>query len=79
MASHEHSRHWRGIKAGDLPHIFDIFFQGHVSAGVQRGGLGIGLPVVKNLVELHAATIEVHSEGEGAGTEFIVRIPTSDK
>jgi signal transduction histidine kinase len=68
-----------GIKAGDLPHIFDIFFQGHVSAGVQRGGLGIGLPVVKNLVELHAATIEVHSEGEGAGTEFIVRIPTSDK
>ena len=68
-----------GIKAGDLPHIFDIFFQGHVSAGVQRGGLGIGLPVVKNLVELHAATIEVHSEGEGAGTEFIVRIPASDK
>jgi signal transduction histidine kinase len=68
-----------GIKAEDLPHIFDIFFQGHVSAGVQRGGLGIGLPVVKNLVELHAATIEVHSEGEGAGTEFIVRIPTSDK
>ena len=68
-----------GIKAGDLPHIFDIFFQGHVSAGVRRGGLGIGLPVVKNLVELHAATIEVHSEGEGAGTEFIVRIPASDK
>jgi signal transduction histidine kinase len=68
-----------GIKAEDLPHIFDIFFQGHVSAGVQRGGLGIGLPVVKNLVELHAATIEVHSEGEGAGTEFIVRIPASDK
>jgi signal transduction histidine kinase len=65
-----------GIKAGDLPHIFDIFFQG---GGVQRGGLGIGLPVVKNLVELHAATIEVHSEGEGAGTEFIVRIPASDK
>jgi signal transduction histidine kinase len=68
-----------GIKAGDLPHIFDIFFQGEVSASVQHGGLGIGLPVVKNLVELHAATIEVHSDGEGAGAEFIVRIPAADK
>jgi signal transduction histidine kinase len=67
-----------GIKAGDLQHIFDIFFQGEVSASVQHGGLGIGLPVVKNLVELHAATIEVHSDGEGAGAEFIVRIPASD-
>jgi signal transduction histidine kinase len=64
-----------GIKAGDLPHIFDIFFQGEVSANVRHGGLGIGLPVVKNLVELHGATIEVHSGGEGAGAEFIVRIP----
>ena len=68
-----------GIKAGDLTHIFDIFFQGEVSGGVQHGGLGIGLPVVKNLVELHAATIEVHSDGECAGTEFIVRIPAADK
>ena len=67
-----------GIKAGDLQHIFDIFFQGEVSASVQHGGLGIGLPVVKNLVELHKATIEVHSDGEGAGAEFIVRIPASD-
>jgi signal transduction histidine kinase len=63
MPSHEHSRQWRGIKAGDLTHIFDIFFQGEVSGGVQHGGLGVGLPVVKNLVELHAATIEVHSDG----------------
>ena len=68
-----------GIKAGDLTHIFDIFFQGEVSGGVQHGGLGIGLPVVKNLVERHAATIEVHSDGECAGTEFIVRIPAADK
>jgi signal transduction histidine kinase len=64
-----------GIKAGDLPHIFDIFYQGEVPANVHRGGLGIGLPVVKNLVELHSATIEAHSEGENAGAEFIVRIP----
>jgi signal transduction histidine kinase len=64
-----------GIKADDLSHIFDIFFQGDAPANVHHGGLGIGLPVVKNLVELHGATIEVHSGGEGAGAEFIVRIP----
>jgi len=64
-----------GIKARDLSHIFDIFFQGEVPANVRRGGLGIGLPVVKNLVELHGATIEVRSGGEGAGAEFIVRVP----
>jgi signal transduction histidine kinase len=62
-----------GIKPADLSQIFDIFFQGEVSGNV-RQGLGIGLPVVKNLVELHDATIEARSEGEGAGTEFIVRI-----
>jgi signal transduction histidine kinase len=66
-----------GIRAGDLPHIFDIFFQGEVPANVHQGGLGIGLPVVKNLVELHGATIEAHSEGENAGAEFVVRIPAS--
>ena len=67
-----------GIKAGDLPHIFDIFFQGEVTANVQHGGLGIGLPVVKNLVELHDATIEARSDGAGAGAEFIVRIPAPE-
>jgi signal transduction histidine kinase len=68
-----------GIKAGDLLHIFDIFFQGDVPATVRHGGLGIGLPVVKNLIELHGATIEVRSDGEGAGAEFIVRIPAPDQ
>ncbi len=68
-----------GIKAGDLPQIFDIFFQGEVHTNVHHGGLGIGLPVVKNLVELHGATIEVHSDGEGAGAEFIVKIPAPTK
>ena len=67
-----------GIKAGDLPHIFDIFFQGEVPANVHHGGLGIGLPVVKNLVELHDATIEARSDGAGAGAEFIVRIPAPE-
>jgi signal transduction histidine kinase len=66
-----------GIKAEDLPHIFDIFYQGEVPPEVHQGGLGIGLPVVKNLVELHGATIEAHSDGGGA--EFIVRIPAAPK
>jgi signal transduction histidine kinase len=64
-----------GIKASDQSHIFDIFFQGEVPANVRQGGLGIGLPVVKNLLELHGATIEARSDGEGAGAEFVVRIP----
>jgi signal transduction histidine kinase len=64
-----------GIKASDQSHIFDIFFQGEVPANVRQGGLGIGLPVVKNLLELHGATIEARSDGEGAGAEFVMRIP----
>jgi signal transduction histidine kinase len=63
----------RGIKAEDLGKIFDIFFQGEASDAGQRG-LGIGLTVVKNLVELHGGTIQVHSEGDDKGTEFIVRV-----
>jgi len=68
-----------GIKADDLSHIFEIFFQGEMATNVQHGGLGIGLPVVKNLLELHGATIEAHSDGEGAGAEFLVRIPAPDR
>ncbi|HEY6420653.1 MAG TPA: HAMP domain-containing sensor histidine kinase [Candidatus Binataceae bacterium] len=68
-----------GIRAGDLLHIFDIFFQGEVPASVRQGGLGIGLPVVKNLLELHGATIEARSAGEDAGAEFIVRIPAPNQ
>lgn len=62
-----------GIKADDLAHIFDIFFQGEVASGARRSGLGIGLTVVKDLVEIHGGTIEAHTEGTGA--EFVVRIP----
>jgi hypothetical protein len=64
-----------GIKAEDLSHIFEVFFQGDVASNVRQAGLGIGLPVVKNLVELHGATIEARSDGEGTGAEFIVRVP----
>jgi signal transduction histidine kinase len=65
-----------GIKANDLGQIFDVFFQGEVTSGVGQRGLGVGLTVVKNLVELHGGTIQAHSEGDGKGAEFIVRIPS---
>ena len=68
-----------GIKAEDLDHIFEIFYQGDVASSPRRPGLGIGLTVVKNLVEMHGATIEVHTEVESTGAEFVVRIPRAQK
>jgi signal transduction histidine kinase len=52
-----------------------FFFQAEASPEVQQQGLGIGLTVVKNLVELIGGKIEAKSEGEGCGTEFMMRIP----
>jgi len=64
-----------GIKAEDLAHIFDLFYQGEVAVDERRTGLGIGLTVVKNLVDLQGGTIEVNTGGEATGTEFVVRMP----
>ena len=55
--------------------IFDLFTQADHSMTRTQGGLGIGLALVKNLVELHGGTVSVHSEGPGAGCEFLVRLP----
>jgi signal transduction histidine kinase len=67
-----------GIKEEDLGHIFEIFYQGEVPSSPRKSGLGIGLTVVKNLVEMHGATIDVHTNGE-SGAEFVVRIPRAQK
>jgi PAS domain S-box-containing protein len=64
-----------GIPATLLPHIFDLFIQGDVSRDRCRGGLGIGLTVVRRLVELHGGTVTAHSAGPGQGSEFVVRLP----
>jgi signal transduction histidine kinase len=64
----------RGIAPDQLPRIFELFQQ---SPGRAGGGLGIGLAVVKSLVELHGGTVTAHSDGPGTGSEFIVRLPTS--
>lgn len=64
-----------GIPKAMLPHVFELFTQGEWSAEHAQGGMGIGLALVRRLVELHAGTIAVTSEGLGYGSEFVVRLP----
>jgi two-component system CheB/CheR fusion protein len=64
-----------GIPAETLPRIFDLFSQGDTHLDRSQAGLGIGLTVVRRLVELHGGKIEARSEGLGRGSEFIVRLP----
>jgi signal transduction histidine kinase/CheY-like chemotaxis protein len=64
-----------GISSAMLPKVFDMFTQAQNSSDRAGGGLGIGLSLVKYLVELHNGTIAVHSEGEGRGSKFILRLP----
>ena len=64
-----------GISPEMLPRIFEIFTQGKQAIRRAQGGLGIGLSLVKGLVELHDGTIEARSDGPGRGSEFIVRLP----
>jgi PAS domain S-box-containing protein len=66
-----------GIAAEDLPGLFDMFVQVDTSLERSRDGLGIGLTLVKTLVELHGGSVEVFSEGPGRGSEFIVRLPVA--
>ena len=64
-----------GISAGMLPRIFDMFAQAEGSTDRASGGLGIGLTLVKRLIELHEGSVAAHSEGLGKGSEFTVRLP----
>ncbi|MCY1009012.1 PAS domain S-box protein [Nannocystis pusilla] len=66
----------RGIGAEFLPHIFDKFRQEDSGTTRQHGGLGLGLAIVRHLVEGHGGTITAHSDGVGQGAEFVVRLPT---
>jgi signal transduction histidine kinase len=58
-----------------LRSVFDIFAQVDRTLEKTTGGLGIGLSLVKGLVELHGGTVEARSDGEGRGSEFVVRLP----
>jgi signal transduction histidine kinase len=64
-----------GIPHDVLPRIFDLFTQADASRASSHGGLGIGLSVVKTLVSLHGGSVQVESDGPGAGSKFSVRLP----
>jgi len=64
-----------GIAAGELSRIFELFTQVDTSLERTQGGLGIGLTLLKELVEMHDGTVEAHSDGLGRGSEFVVRLP----
>lgn len=64
-----------GISAKALPYVFDLFTQDQRTIARSQGGLGIGLTVVRRMVELHGGTVAVSSGGQGQGSEFIVTLP----
>jgi PAS domain S-box-containing protein len=64
-----------GIPAEHLPHVFEMFSQVDRSLERSQGGLGIGLALVRSLVEMHGGSVEARSEGPGTGSEFVVRLP----
>jgi CheY-like chemotaxis protein len=64
-----------GISPAALTRVFDLFMQEESSIARTTGGLGIGLTLVRHLVDLHGGSVEAHSEGPGKGSEFVVRLP----
>jgi signal transduction histidine kinase len=65
----------RGMAPDLLPHVFDLFVRGDPSLDGPQRGLGVGLTLVKSLVEMHGGTVEALSEGVGRGSEIVVRLP----
>ena len=65
----------KGISAEFLPFVFDRFRQADSTSARQHSGLGLGLAIVRHLVELHGGTVQADSKGEGQGATFIVRLP----
>ncbi len=67
-----------GLSADMLPRVFDLFVQEFQALDRAQGGLGLGLAIVRVLVELHGGTAEAHSEGHGRGSEFVIRLPAAE-
>jgi len=68
-----------GIAADQLPRVFDMFMQIETSVSRSHGGLGIGLSLVKQLIESHGGAVSVHSDGLGHGSEFELRLALADE
>lgn len=68
-----------GIAPERIGNIFELFAQAENAIGRAQGGMGIGLALVRNLVELHGGTVTAHSEGVGKGSEFVIRLPLTDQ
>ena len=66
-----------GITADVLPRVFDLFQQGVQGRDRARGGLGVGLTIVRRIVEMHGGAVEACSDGEGLGSVFTVRLPST--
>ncbi|PYS81459.1 MAG: hypothetical protein DMF67_16600, partial [Acidobacteria bacterium] len=69
----------QGISADFLPHVFDRFRQADSSITRAFGGMGVGLAVVKSIVEMHGGTVRASSEGEGKGASFTVSLPLTSE
>ncbi|HEX7370232.1 MAG TPA: ATP-binding protein [Rhodanobacteraceae bacterium] len=69
----------QGIAPELLPHVFEMFTQESQTLDRSRGGLGLGLAIVRNLVDLHGGSVEATSEGRGKGATFCVRLPLQER
>ncbi len=67
-----------GMNPNDIEHMFEPFAQADHSLARSKGGLGLGLPLVKSIAELHGGSVEARSEGIGQGAEFCVRLPLAE-
>jgi signal transduction histidine kinase len=68
-----------GIDPGELPHLFQMFYKPNHGTTAAQGGLGIGLALVRLIVEMHGGTVEARSAGPGQGSEFVVRLPVGER
>jgi CheY-like chemotaxis protein len=62
-----------------LPIVFDMFVQNRQTKERSQGGLGLGLTLVRTLVELHGGSVDAHSDGVGQGSQFVIRLPASER
>jgi CheY-like chemotaxis protein len=67
-----------GISPELLPHIFELFVQGDRTLDRSQGGLGVGLAICKQLIEMHRGTVTAHSDGIGRGATFEIRLPLAE-